>query len=368
MHAWVSKPHKISLVIRINSLSQLSLMNNKWNTCRIGRINYSKCVGWLLQTLFKETLVTEQIRPKKLVTGARIGIVNPAYWLESARMQRAVNVFEGLGYHLVLGKSIELKENKCAGSPEERAADIMAMFEDPSVDAIICARGGYGGNRVLPLLDYDVIRENPKIFIGYSDITGFLNSFAQKSGFVTFHGPMLTTYGTKTIQYNLDTFHQVLSGQDNIRVGSVQACQARILKPGVASGPFWGGNLTLIIERLGTKDQIDTRGSILFFEDIDEDLYAFERMLLHLKNSGSLDQINGLVIGEMMEMGDSEVPFGKNTDEIVLDVCSDLDIPIISHFPCGHGDYQATLPVSHQVEIHADSEDPYILIPLSPVS
>lgn len=368
MHAWVSKPHKISLVIRINSLSQLSLMNNKWNTCRIGRINYSKCVGWLLQTLFKETLVTEQIRPKKLVTGARIGIVNPAYWLESARMQRAVNVFEGLGYHLVLGKSIELKENKCAGSPEERAADIMAMFEDPSVDAIICARGGYGGNRVLPLLDYDVIRENPKIFIGYSDITGFLNSFAQKSGFVTFHGPMLTTYGTKTIQYNLDTFHQVLSGQDNIRVGSVQACQARTLKPGVASGPFWGGNLTLIIERLGTKDQIDTRGSILFFEDIDEDLYAFERMLLHLKNSGSLDQINGLVIGEMMEMGDSEVPFGKNTDEIVLDVCSDLDIPIISHFPCGHGDYQATLPVSHQVEIHADSEDPYILIPLSPVS
>ena len=316
---------------------------------------------------FKEALVTQQIRPKKLTAGASIGIVNPAYWLESVRMQRAVKVFEDLGYKLVLGKSTGLRENKCAGSPEERAADLMAMFEDPAIDAIVCARGGYGGNRVLPMLDYDIVRENPKIFIGYSDITGFLTSFAQKSGLVTFHGPMLTTYGAQTIQYNLDTFQQVLSGQDDIRVGSVQACQARTLKPGVASGPFWGGNLTLIIDRLGTKDQIDTRGSILFFEDIDENLYAFERMLLHLKNSGSLGQINGLVVGEMTEMGDRGVPFGKDTDEIVLDVCGDLDIPIISNFPCGHGDYQATLPVSHSVEIHADSEDPYILIPESPV-
>lgn len=312
-------------------------------------------------------MVTEQIRPKRLLAGARIGIVNPAYWLESVRMQRAVDVFEELGYQLVLGKSTSLRENKCAGSPEERAADIMAMFEDPSIDAIICARGGYGGNRVLPLLDYEIIRENPKIFVGYSDITGFLASMAQRSGLITFHGPMLSTYGSQTIQYNLDTFHQLLSGQDDIRVRSTAACQARTLKTGVAGGPLWGGNLTLIIERLGTRDQLDTRGSILFFEDIDEDLYAFERMLLHLKNSGSLDQINGLIVGEMTEMGDSDVPFGKSTDEIVLDVCADLDIPIISNFPCGHGGYQATLPVSHAVEIHADSKDPYILIPESPV-
>lgn len=311
--------------------------------------------------------MTKQIRPKKLAAGARIGVVNPAYWLEADRMRRAVSVFEGLGYELLLGKSTGLRENKCAGSPAQRAADIMAMFADASIDAIICARGGYGGNRVLPLLDYDIIRANPKIFIGYSDITGFLTSIAQKSGLITFHGPMLTTYGTQTMQYNLDSFHQVLSGQGDIRVGSARACQARTLKPGIASGPLWGGNLTLVIERLGTKDQLDTGGSVLFIEDIDEDLYAFERMLLHLKNSGSLDQINGLVVGEMTEMGDRGVPFGKSTDEIVLDVCNDLDIPIISNFPCGHGEYQATLPVSHVVQVHADGEDPHILIPESPV-
>ena len=312
--------------------------------------------------------MTEQIKPRKLRPGARIGIVNPAYWLEADRLQRAVKVFEDLGYELVLGKSTGLKENQCAGSPAERAEDIMAMFEDPAIDAIVCARGGYGGNRVLSLLDYDIIRANPKIFVGYSDITGLLTSIAQKAGLVTFHGPMLSTYGKQTIQYNLDVFQQVLSGSDNIKITSAPACQARCLKPGVASGPLWGGNLTLLIERLGTEKQVDTSGAILLLEDIDEKLYAFERMMLHLKSSGSLAGIKGLLVGEMLEMGDSKTPFGKTTDEIVMDVCGDLDIPIISNFPCGHGDYQATLPISHNIEIYAGETNPHLLIPGSPVS
>jgi len=309
----------------------------------------------------------KRIKPKKLRAGARIGVVNPAYWLEAERLQRAVKVFEELGYELVLGKSTGLQENQCAGTPAQRAEDIMAMFRDPSIDAIICARGGYGGNRVLPLLDYEVIRANPKIFVGYSDITGLLTSMAQKSGLITFHGPMLSTYGKQTIGYNLDIFHRVLSGEDNIQIMSAPECRARCLKPGDASGPLWGGNLTLVIERLATDGQIDTAGSILLLEDIDEKLYAFERMMLHLRSSGSLEKIKGLVIGEMLEMGDGKTPFGKTTDEIVLDICSDLEIPIISNFPCGHGDYQVTLPISHRVEIHAEDENPHILIPESPV-
>ena len=311
--------------------------------------------------------MNEQIKPPKLKAGARLGIVNPAYWLDEERLQRAVNVFEKLGYEVVLGRSTGLQENQCAGSPLERAGDIMSMFEDRTIDAIICARGGYGSNRVLPLLDYDIIRANPKILIGYSDITGLLTSVSQRSGLVTFHGPMLSTFGKQSIQYNLDVFHQVLSGHKGLKIQSAPACQAHCLKPGTASGPLWGGNLTLVIERLATIDQIDTEGSILLLEDIDEKLYAFERMMLHLKNSGSLDGIRGLVVGEMLEMGDSKTPFGKTTDEIVLDVCADLDIPVISNFPSGHGDYQVTLPISHVVEIHADENNPHILIPESPV-
>ena len=311
--------------------------------------------------------MTDQIKPRKLKAGARIGIVNPSFWLAEERLQRAIKVFENLGYEVVLGKSTCLQENQCAGSPGERAEDIMAMFEDTSIEAIICARGGYGGNRVLPLLNYDIIRANPKLFVGYSDITSLLSSIAQKSGLITFHGPMLSTFGKQTIQYNLDVFHRVLSGQDMVKIESTADCPARCLKPGIASGPLWGGNLTLVIERLGTADQLDTAGSILLLEDIDEKIYAFERMMLHLKSSDSLDQIKGLVIGEMLEMRDSKTPFGKTTDEIVLDICGGLGIPIISNFPCGHGDYQATLPVSHEIEIHADEVNPHILIPESPV-
>jgi len=311
--------------------------------------------------------MAEQTKPRRLSAGARIGIVNPAYWLEPERLQRAVGVFEDLGYELVLGKSTRLKENQYAGSAKDRAADIMAMFKDPSIDAIICARGGYGGNRVSPLLDYDVIRDNPKIFIGYSDVTGLLSSIAQRSGLVSFHGPMLTTFGEQTIQYNLDTLQQVLSGRSDVQIKSPAACKARTLKPGIARGPAWGGNLVLVNSRLGTDDQVDMRGAIVFLEEIDEKLYAFDRMMLHLKNSGSLDHINGLVIGEMLEISDSKVPFGKTIDEIVLNVCDDLDIPIISNFPCGHGDYQATLPVSHRLELNALEEDPFILIPEPPV-
>ncbi len=310
--------------------------------------------------------MTNLIKPKRLAPGSRIGIVSPAYWLESERRQHAVSVFENLGYELVPGKSTELVQDKYAGSPEDRAADIMAMFADPSIDAIICARGGYGGNRVTPLLDYELIRQNPKIFIGYSDITASLTSIAQQSGLVTFHGPMLSTFADKVLPFNLDSLQDILSGRGDVRIDSPTACPARVLRPGVACGPLWGGNLTLVINRLGTPDQIDTTGVILLIEEVDEELYAFDRMMMHLKMSGSLKNIKALLVGEMAEMSDSNTSFGKSTDDIVLDVCSDLDIPIISNFPCGHGDYQATLPIGHEVELHA-KDNPFILIPESPV-
>lgn len=279
-----------------------------------------------------------------------------------------MQVFEELGYELVPGSSTKLKQNIYAGSPEDRAADIMAMFSDTSIDAIICARGGYGGNRVVPLLDYELIRANPKIFVGYSDTTSSLTSISQRSGLITFHGPMLSTFGEHTIDYNLESLQNILSGQANLEIRSPDACKARTLRPGKAHGPLWGGNLALVNSFLGTNEQIDTSGAILFLEDINEDLYRLDRMLLHLKNSGSLDRISGLVIGEMLNMTDTEIPFGKTVDEIVMDVCGDLDVPIISNFPCGHGDYQVTLPVSYDVELKALDDDPFIRIPNSPVA
>ena len=277
-------------------------------------------------------------------------------------------VFQKKGYEVQLGDSVYLKDGPFAGTPQQRANDINQMFSDPNIDAIICARGGYGANRVLPLLDYDLIKTNPKIFMGYSDITAFLTSITQKTGLVTFHGPMLSTFKSSIAQYNLDTLVDVLSGDDDILITEPDDLQTTILKPGVTQGSLWGGNMCLIVNRLGTKNQLNTDGAILFIEDVDENLYAFDRMLVHMREAGMFDNIRGLIVGKLTEMKDQTIPFGKTTDEIVLDVCGDLNIPIVTNFPCGHGKYQATLPISLPVELRADKNFVELLFLESPVS
>ena len=298
------------------------------------------------------------IKPSALKPNATIGIVSPSSWLREPDLKTAVSVFENKGYKLVLGESIFLKEFTYAGTPQERANDINNMFANQDIDAIICARGGYGANRVLPLLDYDLIQANPKIFMGFSDITAFLISITQKTGLVTFHGPMLTNFKKGMVNYNFDLMEKTLFGHESVTLHPPSELESRILKPGKAEGPLWGGNMCLLINRLGTEDQLDTEGAILFIEDINEYLYAFDRMMVHMKKAGMFDNIKGLIIGELLEMKNDAEPFGKSTDEIVLDVCGDLDIPIISNFPCGHGTFQATLPISVPIQLDANSGSP----------
>ena len=308
------------------------------------------------------------LKPKSLKRGHRIGVVSPSYWLEKKGLGNAVTVFQKKGYEVQLGDSIYLKDGPFAGTPQQRANDINQMFSDPNIDAIFCARGGYGANRVLPLLDYDLIQSKPKIIMGYSDITAFLTSITQKTGLVTFHGPMLSTFKNTLVPYNLDTLVNVLSGKEDIRIVEPNELKPNILKFGKAIGPLWGGNMCLLVNRLGTKNQLNTDGVILFIEDVDENLYAFDRMLFHMKEAGMFENIRGLIVGELTEMKDEIIPFGKTTDEIILDVCGDLNIPIVTNFPCGHGNYQATLPISLPVELRADNNFVELLFLESPVS
>jgi len=308
------------------------------------------------------------LRPKSLKRGHRIGVVSPSYWLEKKGLGNAVTVFQKKGYEVQLGDSVYLKDGPFAGTPQQRANDINQMFSDPNIDAIFCARGGYGANRVLPLLDYDLIQSKPKIFMGYSDITAFLTSITQKTGLVTFHGPMLSTFKNKLVPYNLDTLVNVLSGKENIRIVEPNELKPTILKSGKAIGPLWGGNMCLLVNRLGTKNQLNTDGVILFIEDVDENLYAFDRMLFHMKEAGMFENIRGLIVGELTEIKDEIIPFGKTTNEIILDVCGDLNIPIVTNFPCGHSNYQATLPISLPVELRADNNFVELLFLESPVS
>ena len=308
------------------------------------------------------------IKPKPIKVNSTIGVVSPSYWLDENVLKNTAKFFTDLGYNIKISKSSSLQWGPFAGTPEERADDLHRMFADPKIDAIMCARGGYGANRVLPMLDYDLIRKNPKIFIGYSDITAYLTSITQKTNLVTFHGPMLTTYKKSWINYNYNLMNMVLTGENNINIEPPESLKTRILKDGTTSGPLWGGNMSLLINRLGTSDALNTNGVILFLEDIDEYLYSFERMLVQMRTSGMFDQINGLIIGELEDIRDQEVRFGRGTDEIILDICGDLDIPIVSNFPCGHGKYQATLPISITTEINTTKKESPITITDSAVT
>mgnify|MGYP001469714320 FL=1 len=301
------------------------------------------------------------IKPSMLKPGCRIGVVSPSYWLKKQYMEKTSKFFQDKGYTMVMGNSNSMKWGPFAGTPQERADDIHHMFSNPKIEAIICARGGYGANRVLPLLDYNLIRDNPKIFMGYSDITAYLTSITQKTGLVTFHGPMMVSYKKGFVNYNFQTMERILNGTPDFKIESPDSLPARILKPGIAMGPLWGGNMTLLINRLGTSDALGTDGVILFLEDLDEYLYSFERMLVQMRTAGMLDNIAGLIIGELHEFKDQDVAFERNTDEIVMDICGDLEIPIVSNFPCGHGTYQATLPISIPVELYA-KQQPYLTL------
>lgn len=301
------------------------------------------------------------IKPSMLKPGCQIGVVSPSYWLKKQYMEKTSKFFQDKGYTMVMGNSNSMKWGPFAGTPQERADDIHHMFSNPKIEAIICARGGYGANRVLPLLDYNLIRDNPKIFMGYSDITAYLTSITQKTGLVTFHGPMMVSYKKGFVNYNFQTMERILNGTPDFKIESPDSLPTRILKPGIAMGPLWGGNMTLLINRLGTSDSLDTDGVILFLEDLDEYLYSFERMLVQMRTSGMLDNIAGLIIGELHEFKDQDVAFERNTDEIVMDICGDLEIPIVSNFPCGHGTYQATLPISIPVELYA-KQQPYLTL------
>ena len=302
------------------------------------------------------------IKPKELKPNSTIGIISPSYWLDDKMLKKTSKYFTDLGYNIILGSSNFLRYGPFAGTPQDRAKDIHAMFKNPKVDAIICARGGYGANKVLPLLDYDLIKNNPKIFLGYSDITAFLLSISQKTELITFHGPMLSSFKENFIDYNYLHMLKVLQLKNKRKIFSSPTSQVKILKSGIARGRIWGGNMTLLINRLGTPNALFTENIILFLEDVNEYLYSFERNLIQMYESKMLNNINGLIIGELYNFKDELVPFNKNTDQIVMDICNKLDIPIISNFPCGHGKYQCTIPISVPVELNATSSKPYIEI------
>ena len=290
----------------------------------------------------------------KLKKNARIGIIAPSYWMPEKDIFKIADLFLQEGFELIFGISTIAKDNVFAGTPGLRANDINNFFKDPDIDAIICLRGGYGANRILDLIDYKLIRKNPKIFLGYSDITAIHMSIYQKTGLVTFHGPMPSSFKRDVDEFSFKHMINMLKGKTN-KIPTTTKLDTRILKEGNGGGKLLGGNLTLLINRLGTNDQVNFDNSILFIEEVNEYLYAFDRQCFHLRKSGTIEKIKGLVVGELAGFKDEKVSFGKTTDEIIMENFGDLNVPIVTNFPCGHGQYQVTIPIGAKAKLNASS-------------
>lgn len=294
------------------------------------------------------------IRPPRVERGDTIGVIAPARWMEAADMDAAFRQLFGGRFMPKFAPQTARRHHQFAGTDAERAAAVEAMFADPTVKAIICAKGGYGTPRIIDALDYALIRDHPKILVGYSDVTALLISISQRAGLMTYHGPMLVDMLNGLDPVSCAYLTRSLLGENTASSAALLLDQAVVLRPGTATGRLIGGNLSLLVNMIGTRSDFDTTGAVFFLEDVDEHLYQLDRMLVHLKRAGKFDAIVALLIGEMKDIKDDAVAFGMGVEDMAQDILGGADIPIVANFPCGHGRRQLTLPLGATVRINAE--------------
>ena len=306
------------------------------------------------------------IKPRHLSPGETIGIVAPASAPPDPKaIDRSVAVLEGLGFKVKLAPNARKRRGFLAGSDRERAADLMKMFQDARVKAILCVRGGYGTARLLSLLDFPTIARNPKIFIGYSDITSLHCALLAKVNLVSFHGPMLNSEFVKKDlpDFTLQSFSRTLM-RASAPGGICQGYKTKtvsILRRGTAAGRLIGGNLSLLCTTLGTPYQPSFKDKILFLEDLDEPPYRFDRMLTHLLNAGLLQQVAGVAVGLNKNCKDPKARTAAEYRQTLEDVLKErllpLKVPVVAGLPFGHVRHNATLPIGVRATLDAERGD-----------
>lgn len=277
------------------------------------------------------------IKPAALRAGDAVAVVAPASNLKADYLARGIAELERLGFRVKYRADILDKARYTAGSDERRAEELMEAFTDPEVKAVWAARGGYGVMRILPLLDENVLRANPKIFIGYSDLTALHLYLYSRFGWVTFHGPMAAKdLAGGTEHYDCETLLAALTQTQPM--GEIKTDKTEMLQRGSSasvSGRLLGGCLSLIVAMMGTPDELDTRDSILFLEDTGTRPYALDRMLQQLRLAGKFDEVRGIVFGEMTDCV-QHAEQGYTLQEVLADCTADLGVPVMFGLPSGH--------------------------------
>ena len=294
------------------------------------------------------------IKPPVLKTGDTIGVVAPAGVVDPHELETGLKRLEGLGFRVRMGRFVRNIFRTMAGTDRERASDLLEMFSDPEIKAIVCARGGYGSARVIPYLDSDLIQSHPKVFVGSSDITVVLLYLTQKCGLVAFHGPMVgPNFGKFSSSLTENFFMKILTQPKP--VGPLQLPGIKILKKGQAEGRLMGGCLSLLCSALGSPYEPHTEGSILFLEDVREPPYRIDRMLTQLKDAGKFKNVRGILFGPMWECH-PEQGAGYRLEDVILDVLDGLEGPVLFGVPSGHGKDNVTLPLGVKVRVSAEKD------------
>lgn len=286
------------------------------------------------------------IKPRRLGPGSVIGIAAPAGAFDRKELEKGVSGLRAMGFEVVVPDDICLAERYFAGTDAQRCESLHRIFAEPAIDAVMCARGGYGSLRILPLLDYALIGDHPKVIIGFSDITALLSAISMRCGLVVFHGPVLTTLGEASERTRAGLLEAVASDRP-LRIRSQNASAWR---PGTASGMLGGGNLTTLCHLLGTPFAPCFHEHIVFLEDRGEAPYRIDRMLTHLKIAGCFDGVKGLVLGSFQDCGDP-----AELMNIVEDVFQETEFPILSGMEAGHTDPNLTIPLGIRTELDTES-------------
>lgn len=324
----------------------------------MNRRDFKKLVFWgsLAAGSQKLSISEEMIKPNPLMPGDRIGLIAPGSAIPEAKIAKSIATLKTLGLRYKLGTYARSKNGFLAGTDNERLSDLHEMFSDTGIKGIWCLRGGYGCTRLLPSIDYELVRNNPKIFIGYSDVTALHLAFYRKSNLVTYHGPVASSEPTP---YTMKSLREITFGhkttimesgrkEDNLETPYV-------ISAGQAEGILVGGNLSLLAAMTGTEWLPDFQGKIVFIEDIGEKPYRIDRMLVQLFQATDLSLAAGIVFGQFNDCEGDEGENSLTLRQTLEGQCKHLNIPTYYGFSFGHVDNNCTIPIGIRARFDTSS-------------
>lgn len=295
------------------------------------------------------------IFPPFLKPGDKVGVVSPASWFPYDELAEGLCILRNdWQLNVIEGDSLHAIDGPFAGSDDLRRADLQRLFDNPDVRAVFATRGGYGCYRLADGLDLTGLRANPKWLVGFSDVTVLL-SLLYNHNIGSLHGLMARQFGQPSRAESLESVRQWLFGEGPAQyVVPVHPLN----RPGQATGPLVGGNLTMLVNSIGTATDVDFSDTILFIEDIDETLFSLDRMMTQLRRAGRLTNLAGLVVGQFTDMRvNSSLPFGKDAYQIIADAVAGYKYPVLFDFPAGHVEHNLSLPIGATVTLTVGSAD-----------